>query len=94
MHPYGVVGELPVAELIASIGWMVAGAAMGSEGAAGVVLWVVVVWAEKRQRGMQKAGGGGRFRDGEQAQAGRGVRWHQEGARERIVAMAASLGGR
>ena len=63
-------------------------------GAAVVLLWVVAVWAEKRQRGMQKAGGGGRFRDGEQAQAGRGVRWNQEWARERVVAVAASLGGR
>ena len=80
--------------LIAIIMLMVKDALNRSEGAAGVVLWVVAVWAEKRQRGMQKAGGGGRFRDGEQAQAGRGVRWHQEGARERVVAVAASLGGR
>ena len=80
--------------LIAIIMLMVKDALNRSEGAAGVVLWVVAVWAEKRQRGMQKAGGGGRFRDGAHAQAGRGVSWHQEGARERVVAVAAALGGR
>ena len=66
VRPSGVLSELLVAELLASIGWMVGGAAMWSEGAAGVVLWVVAVWAEKRQRGMQKAGGGGANGEGEQ----------------------------
>ena len=41
-----------------------------------------------------KAGGGGRFGDGAQAQAGRVVGRHQEGGRERVVAVAASLSGR
>ena len=42
-----------------------------------------------------KAGGGGRFGGGSQAQAGRGVSRHQEGARERVVVVvAASLSGR
>ena len=41
-----------------------------------------------------KSGVGRRFGEGEQAQAGKGVSWYQEGARERVVAVAASLGGR
>ena len=60
----GVLSELLVAELLASIGWMVGGAAMWSEGAAGVVLWVVAVWAEKRQRACRKQAVGGRTAKG------------------------------
>ena len=66
----------------------------GCRAAQEMVVCVLAVPVGKRQRGMQKAGGGGRFRDGEQEQAGRGVSWHQEGARERGLAVASSLGGR
>ena len=53
------------------------------------------MWARARTSPYgEKAGSGGRFGDEEQAQAGSGVSRHQEGARERLFAVAASLGGR
>ena len=53
------------------------------------------MWARVRTWACgEKAGGGGRFGDGAQAQAGRVVSGHQEGGRERVVAVAASLSGR
>ena len=73
---------------------MVAGAAMGSEGAAGVVLWVVVVWAEKRQRGMQKEAAARTDSAGGHEEEGSAVSGHQDVAPERVLAVAIRVGGR